>query len=160
VCGTRQIFPQGRSGGSSRVRTPTLGRQPSVFLEAHLLDTVSTHAIGMSHRAQSVPDHLGVIKAFIDAEFMPRVHSGTSAGGVLAALVCTRTDSELRGLLSPALAQRITAFEEPFSTWGRRVWKTGARFDGVHWARKVGAVSWTKFLCLSMLSAPGSRVDQ
>lgn len=83
------------------------------------------------------PDHIGVARAFLDAKLMPRVHSGTSAGGVLAALICTRTDEELRGLLVPELARRISAFEEPFSVWGKRVWKTGARFDGVHWARKV-----------------------
>jgi hypothetical protein len=74
---------------------------------------------------------------------MPRVHSGTSAGGVLAALVCTRKDDELHDLLRPELASRVSAFEEPFSVWGKRAWKTGARFDGVHWARKVS-------LCCSM----------
>lgn len=82
-------------------------------------------------------DHFGVVKAFMDAGFMPRVISGTSAGGVVAAMVCTRTDAELKRMLTPELARRITAFEEPFQIWMKRFWTTGARFDAVQWAKKV-----------------------
>jgi predicted acylesterase/phospholipase RssA len=81
-------------------------------------------------------DHFGVVKAFLDADLLPRVISGTSAGGLVAALVCTRTDAELKQLLVPELANRITACEEHFNIWFKRFWKTGARFDSVEWARK------------------------
>ncbi|EPQ59500.1 patatin-domain-containing protein [Gloeophyllum trabeum ATCC 11539] len=81
--------------------------------------------------------HLGVVKAFLDAGLLPRVITGTSAGGLIAALVCTRTDDELKRLLVPELANRITACEEPFSVWFKRFWKTGARFDAVSWAKKA-----------------------
>jgi predicted acylesterase/phospholipase RssA len=83
-------------------------------------------------------DHFGVVKAFLDANLMPRVITGTSAGGLIAALVCTRTDAELQRLLVPELANRITACEEPIRVWFKRFWATGARFDSVLWARKVG----------------------
>ncbi|KAF8897563.1 acyl transferase/acyl hydrolase/lysophospholipase [Infundibulicybe gibba] len=73
--------------------------------------------------------HCGVVKAFLDAGLLPRVITGTSAGGLIAALVCTRTDDELRELLVPDLANRITACEEPFYVWFKRVLTTGARFD-------------------------------
>ncbi|KAG8690629.1 hypothetical protein FRC11_010298, partial [Ceratobasidium sp. 423] len=53
--------------------------------------------------------HFGVIRAFLDAGLLPRVVAGTSAGGLVAALVCTRTDEELKELLVPKLAERITA---------------------------------------------------
>lgn len=76
-------------------------------------------------------DHVGVVKAFLDAGLLPRVVTGTSAGGLIAALVCTRTDDELKLLLVPELANRITACEEPYNVWLRRVWKTGARFDSI-----------------------------
>ncbi|KAG5649037.1 hypothetical protein DXG03_000386 [Asterophora parasitica] len=76
-------------------------------------------------------DHVGVVKAFLDADLLPRVVTGTSAGGLIAALVCTRTDEELKLLLVPELANRITACEEPSRVWMERVWKTGARFDSV-----------------------------
>ncbi len=77
------------------------------------------------------------MKAFIDQNLLPRVISGTSAGGLVAALICTYTDEELKELLVPELANRITASEEPFKVWFRRFWLTGARFDSAAWARKV-----------------------
>jgi hypothetical protein len=52
-------------------------------------------------------------------------------------LVCTRTDDELRELLVPEIAHRITACEEPIRIWLQRFWKTGARFDPILWAEKV-----------------------
>ena len=82
-----------------------------------------------------------MVKAFLDANLMPRVITGTSAGGLVAALVCTRTDPELRRLLVPELANRITACEEPVRVWFKRFWATGARFDSILWARKVGDIS-------------------
>jgi hypothetical protein len=84
-------------------------------------------------------DHFGVAKAFLEADLLPRVITGTSAGGLVAALLCTRTDEELKEMLIPELACKITACEEPFSVWSKRVWKTGARFDSTIWARKVCA---------------------
>jgi len=80
--------------------------------------------------------HVGVAKAFLDAGLLPRVITGTSAGGLIAALVCTRTNHELELLLVPELANKITACEESYSIWIKRVWKTGARFDSILWARK------------------------
>lgn len=78
--------------------------------------------------------HFGVVKAFLDAEKpLPRVITGTSAGGLIAALTCTRTDDELKILLVPDLANRLTACEDPFKIWVRRAWTTGARFDSISW---------------------------
>ncbi|THH15500.1 hypothetical protein EW146_g4984 [Bondarzewia mesenterica] len=71
--------------------------------------------------------HFGVVKAFLDADLLPRVVTGTSAGGLVAALACTRTDAELKNLLVPELANKISACEEPFKIWFRRFWTTGAR---------------------------------
>ncbi|KAG9104474.1 hypothetical protein FRC06_002130 [Ceratobasidium sp. 370] len=81
--------------------------------------------------------HFGVVRAFLDAGLLPRVVAGTSAGGLVAALVCTRTDEELKQLLVPKLAERITACEEPMRIWFRRFRMTGARFDTAQWARKA-----------------------
>ncbi|KAJ8086658.1 hypothetical protein PM082_005481 [Marasmius tenuissimus] len=81
--------------------------------------------------------HVGVMKAFVEADLLPRVITGTSAGGLIAALVCCRKDEELKSVLVPELANRITACEDTFSVWGRRFWKTGARFDSILWARKA-----------------------
>ncbi|WVN86846.1 patatin-like phospholipase domain-containing protein [Cryptococcus depauperatus CBS 7841] len=80
--------------------------------------------------------HFGVIKAFLEADLLPRVITGTSAGGVCAALLCTRTNEELRELLVPELAKKITACDDPFKIWFKRFRQTGARFDTIDWARK------------------------
>ncbi|CAD6885531.1 unnamed protein product [Tilletia controversa] len=81
--------------------------------------------------------HVGVVRALLDARLLPTIVSGTSAGGLIAALACTRTDEELKELLVPALADRISACEEPIRIWAVRAYKTGARFDTVAWASKA-----------------------
>lgn len=82
-------------------------------------------------------DHFGVVRALLDEDLLPRVITGTSAGAIVAALTCTRTDEELRVLLVPELANRISACSEGMSVWAKRAWKTGARFDTLNWARKA-----------------------
>ncbi|PWZ01066.1 patatin-domain-containing protein, partial [Testicularia cyperi] len=109
--------------------------------------------------------HIGVVRALLDSNLLPKVVTGTSAGGLIAALTCTRTDEELKGMLVPAMADRITACEEPFSVWARRAWSTGARFDTVQWAEKasfftMGSMTFKeayertgKILCISVIPA-------
>ncbi|CCM01576.1 uncharacterized protein FIBRA_03636 [Fibroporia radiculosa] len=98
---------------------------------------LGTSALCLSGGASFGYYHFGVVKAFLEAGLLPRVISGTSAGGVVAAVVCTRTDAEVKALLVPELARRITAFEEPFRVWIKRFWTSGARFDSLMWARKL-----------------------
>lgn len=43
--------------------------------------------------------HIGVVKAMFEARVLPRVISGASAGSIVAAVVCTRTDDEIPGIL-------------------------------------------------------------
>ncbi|KAI0719545.1 patatin-domain-containing protein [Cerioporus squamosus] len=98
---------------------------------------LGTSALCLSGGASFGYYHFGVVKAFLDEGLLPRVISGTSAGGLVAALICTRTDAELKELLVPELANRITACEDPFKVWFKRFWTTGARFDSATWARKA-----------------------
>ncbi|KAK3380072.1 hypothetical protein B0T24DRAFT_181844 [Lasiosphaeria ovina] len=86
--------------------------------------------------------HLGVVKALLDEDHLPDIITGTSGGALVAALVATRTNEELKELLVPALAHRITACREPFMVWARRWWTTGARFDSVDWAKQCAW--WTR----------------
>ncbi|KAK5123342.1 hypothetical protein LTR85_002773 [Meristemomyces frigidus] len=80
--------------------------------------------------------HFGIAKALLDANLLPDIITGTSGGALVAALLSTRTDEELKNLLIPALAFRIRACSEPFFTWAPRWWRTGARFDSVDWAKR------------------------
>ncbi|KAI5928679.1 patatin-like phospholipase domain-containing protein [Camillea tinctor] len=83
--------------------------------------------------------HFGVIKALLEADLIPDVITGTSGGALVAALVATRTNDELKQLLVPALSYKMEACSEPITTWFPRWWKSGARFDSVDWARQA---SW------------------
>ncbi|EPE36719.1 FabD/lysophospholipase-like protein [Glarea lozoyensis ATCC 20868] len=96
-------------------------------------------ALCLSGGASFAYYHFGVVKALLDADLLPEVITGTSGGALVAALVATRTNDELKKLLVPALAGRINACSEPFRVWGPRWWKTGARFDSLEWAKKC---SW------------------
>ncbi|KAI0480776.1 lipase [Xylariaceae sp. FL0804] len=83
--------------------------------------------------------HFGIVKALLEADLIPDVITGTSGGALLAALVATRTNDELKQLLVPAIARNIRACSEPMTKWLPRWWRTGARFDSVDWARQA---SW------------------
>lgn len=81
--------------------------------------------------------HLGVVRLLLDLGLLPRIVSGTSGGGLIAALVCTRTDEELKELINPSIADHLTACWEPFPDWFKRWMRTGARFDSVDWAERA-----------------------
>ncbi|CAK7205559.1 hypothetical protein SEUCBS139899_008336 [Sporothrix eucalyptigena] len=93
-------------------------------------------ALCLSGGASFAYYHFGVVRALLDEDLLPNVITGTSGGALVAALVATRTNDELRKLLVPALAGKINACSEPLAVWFRRWWKTGARFDSVDWARQ------------------------
>jgi predicted acylesterase/phospholipase RssA len=96
-------------------------------------------ALCLSGGASFAYYHFGVVKALLDADLLPEVITGTSGGALVAALVATRTNDELKTLLVPALAGKINACSEPFTIWIPRWWRTGARFDSIDWARRC---SW------------------
>lgn len=54
--------------------------------------------------------HLGVVDALLGAGLLPRVLSGSSAGAIVAALVCTRTPAELEELFAD-LPERLQGIE-------------------------------------------------
>jgi predicted acylesterase/phospholipase RssA len=96
-------------------------------------------ALCLSGGASFAYYHFGVVKALLEANLLPDVITGTSGGALVAALVATRTNDELKELLVPALSHKITACREPITVWFWRWWKTGARFDSVDWAKQC---SW------------------
>lgn len=105
----------------------------------HLELNFGRTALCLSGGATFAYYHFGVIKALLDAGELPQIITGTSGGALVAALVGTRTDEELKQLLVPALAYRIRACREGISVWARRWWRTGARFDSEDWAKQC---SW------------------
>ena len=62
--------------------------------------------------------HFGAVKALIENDLLPPIISGTSAGSVIGAMICTRTTEELMRDLNPeVLAPNMSIFE---SSWGQR----------------------------------------
>ncbi|KAL4907348.1 patatin-like phospholipase domain-containing protein [Aspergillus multicolor] len=105
----------------------------------HLDTNFGRTALCLSGGATFAYYHFGVVRALLDNDVLPSIITGTSGGALVAALVGTRTDEELKQLLVPALAHKIKACSENFTIWGRRWWRTGARFDTMDWARQC---SW------------------
>jgi predicted acylesterase/phospholipase RssA len=105
----------------------------------HLDTNFGRTALCLSGGATFAYYHFGVVRALLDNGVLPEIITGTSGGALVAGLVATRTDEELRQLLVPALAHRIRACHEEFPGWAKRWWRTGARFDTLDWARQC---SW------------------
>jgi predicted acylesterase/phospholipase RssA len=82
--------------------------------------------------------HLGVIKSLREEGILPRIISGTSAGAVVGAFVCTRTEAELdRDFTAEYLCSISTALDDP---WPTRLWRLvrhGHLFDFDDWVKKI-----------------------
>ncbi|KAF2177003.1 lipid particle protein [Zopfia rhizophila CBS 207.26] len=118
------------------LRTNQLDQESKRALFKHLSTNFGRTALCLSGGATFAYYHFGVAKALLDAQLMPEVITGTSGGALVAALLCTRTEDELKKLLVPALAHRITACHDDMLTWFKRWYRTGARFDSVDWAKR------------------------
>ena len=71
--------------------------------------------------------HYGVLKALLSEGLLPAVISGTSAGAVVAAMACCRTDDELQRV--PAMARDGARWREMTrdDTRWREMTRDGAR---------------------------------
>lgn len=56
--------------------------------------------------------HIGVLKALHEARLLPRIISGASAGSIVSAVVCTRTEEEVPELLESFCDGDLAVFEE------------------------------------------------
>lgn len=57
-------------------------------------------------------NHVGVLKALFEAKLLPRIISGASAGSIVCAVLCTRTDEEIPGVLKEFPYGDLAVFEE------------------------------------------------
>lgn len=56
--------------------------------------------------------HIGVLKAMFDARLLPRIVSGASAGSIVCAVLCTRTDDEIPAVFRDFPYGNLAVFEE------------------------------------------------
>ncbi|KAI1973896.1 Lipase 5 [Ophidiomyces ophidiicola] len=86
-------------------------------------------------------NHTGVVKTLWQMRLLPRIISGSSAGGVIAGVLCTHTDDEIPKILSSLAYEDFCVFEprnevESVIRRLKRFLQTGSLFDIVH-LRKV-----------------------
>ncbi|EFX02312.1 lipid acyl hydrolase [Grosmannia clavigera kw1407] len=89
--------------------------------------------------------HIGVLKALFERRLLPRIISGTSAGSIVAAVVCTRTDEEMPGMLSAFAQGDLAVFtdkDHPDSwlTHIGRVLRFGTWHDSRHLSRVMRGI--------------------
>lgn len=82
-------------------------------------------------------NHIGVLKALLEASLLPRIISGASAGSIVAAVLCTRSDDEIPNILQEFSLGNLDVFEDgknPESILHRvaRFLKIGAWIDIKH----------------------------
>ncbi|KAK2608553.1 Lipase 5 [Conoideocrella luteorostrata] len=62
--------------------------------------------------------HIGVLKALFEQQLLPRIISGASAGSIVCAVMCTKTDEEIPGLIAEFPYGDLAVFEEEDSNVG------------------------------------------
>lgn len=85
-------------------------------------------------------NHVGVLKALYEAKLLPRIISGASAGSIVCAIMCTRTDEEIPEVLKAFPYGDLAVFEEAGNEDGildrvRRLLTQGAWIDIKHLTR-------------------------
>jgi TAG lipase/steryl ester hydrolase/phospholipase A2/LPA acyltransferase len=85
-------------------------------------------------------NHVGVLKALFEAQLLPRIISGASAGSIVCAVLCTRTDEEIPEVLKKFPYGDLAVFEEDGREDGileriRRLLTQGAWIDIRHLTR-------------------------
>ena len=85
-------------------------------------------------------NHIGVLKALWEERLLPRIISGASAGSIVCAVLCTRTDEEMPEVLANFCHGDLAVFEEEGNEDGvlrkvARFLKFGALFDISHLTR-------------------------
>ena len=85
-------------------------------------------------------NHIGVIKALWEASLLPRIISGASAGSIVCAVLCTRTEEEMPELFATFCDGDLAVFEEEGNEENlvrkvARFLKFGALFDISHLIR-------------------------
>jgi predicted acylesterase/phospholipase RssA len=82
--------------------------------------------------------HIGHVLGLLEAGVLPDIISGTSGGSVIGAILCTRTDEEIRRDLNPSmLITKLKCFSRPWSERIKSLWQNGNLYDFDDWMEKI-----------------------
>ena len=118
------------------------GRESKYILEQVLSarQAFGRSALLLSGGATFGMNHIGVLRALWEAHLLPRIISGASAGSIVCAVTCTRTDEEIPELMSTFCDGDLAVFDEDGNEGGvlrkaARFLKHGALYDIAHLTR-------------------------
>ncbi|KAF1974387.1 patatin-domain-containing protein [Bimuria novae-zelandiae CBS 107.79] len=85
-------------------------------------------------------NHIGVVKCLWELRLLPRIISGASAGSIVCAVLCSKTDAEIPAVLAEFCYGDLAVFEKPGDEEGviqkvTRFLKFGSLFDISHLQR-------------------------
>lgn len=85
-------------------------------------------------------NHIGVVKCLWDQGLLPRIISGASAGSIVSAVLCSKTDEEIPDVMHDFCHGDLDVFEkmgehEGFLAKAVRMFQTGGLFDISHLQR-------------------------
>ncbi|PVI06618.1 patatin-domain-containing protein [Periconia macrospinosa] len=85
-------------------------------------------------------NHIGVVKCLWEQRLLPRIISGASAGSIVCAVLCTKSDTEIPGVLAEFCYGDLAVFEkvgeaDSLITKATRFLTEGALFDITHLTR-------------------------
>ncbi|KAI1849198.1 hypothetical protein JX266_005159 [Neoarthrinium moseri] len=98
---------------SAHSRVPG-GLEPKDLLDAALFarQSFGRSALLLSGGGTFGMSHIGVLKAMFEVKLLPRIISGASAGSIVCAVICTRTDDEIPQLIEEFPYGDLAVFEE------------------------------------------------
>ncbi|KAJ3322874.1 hypothetical protein HDU93_003067, partial [Gonapodya sp. JEL0774] len=122
--------------------TPTGAAAPSIVHARSPTTEPDTASDSETYRPSAQTSlHFPQSPGFNTVSLLPSVFTGTSAGSLIAAMVCVRTDEELRKeILVPDLWKKLTACQEGWMTRMTRIMKEGSMFDNEQWIEKTREV--------------------
>ena len=90
-------------------------------------------------------NHSGVVKCLWESHLLPRIVSGSSAGAIVSAVICTRTDAEVPATLAEFCYGDLDVFEktgeeESLLRKAARFAKFGSVFDIQHLVRVMSGL--------------------
>lgn len=90
-------------------------------------------------------NHIGVIRTLWETRLLPRIISGASAGSIVCAVLCTRTDEEIPEVLHDFCHGDLNVFEDPneqesWLTKAARIYHDRSFFDISHLKRVMQGI--------------------
>jgi len=95
---------------------PSFSTTESQYYQSSLEDALryfGRSALTLSGGANLGMKHIGVVKALWEAELLPDIISGASAGSIVAAICCTATDKEMVDALERFPTSDLAVFDGP-----------------------------------------------